>query len=163
MYSDFFRSLHYVWKTRGDYVTSFVPTSRTLPLLPHHCSNSWERNLDTNQDLFQVQLSKYFTPCNFNSPPNLPWLSLGSDQQYALITEATISTANTPGGLGAILSHVDHDGKFYSISYASRQLNKHKKNYSPFLLKAATAVWVMDNFTEYLNSYYAPLNNPWRN
>jgi hypothetical protein len=33
----------------------------------------------------------------------------------------------------------------------------------PFLLKAATAVWVMDNFTEYLNSYYAPLINPWRN
>ncbi len=35
------------------------------------------------------------------------------DRQYAM------GTANTPRGLGAILTQVDKDGKFYAISFAS--------------------------------------------
>jgi RNase H-like domain found in reverse transcriptase len=73
-----------------------------------------------------------------------------TDRQYALITDAATGTAETPGGLGAILTQVDKDGKFYAISFASRQLKGHEKNYSPFLLEAATAVWGMDHFNEYL-------------
>jgi hypothetical protein len=72
------------------------------------------------------------------------------DRQYALITDAATGTADTPGGLGAILTQVDKDGKFYAISFASRQLKDHEKNYSPFLLEAAAAVWGMDHFNEYL-------------
>jgi hypothetical protein len=34
------------------------------------------------------------------------------DHQNALITDAATGTANTPGGLGAILTQVDKDGKF---------------------------------------------------
>jgi hypothetical protein len=34
------------------------------------------------------------------------------DHQYALITDAATGTAETPGGLGAILTQVDKDGKF---------------------------------------------------
>jgi hypothetical protein len=34
--------------------------------------------------------------------------------------------------------------------HASRQLKENEKNYSPFLLEAAAAVWGMDNFNEYL-------------
>jgi hypothetical protein len=47
---------------------------------------------------------------------------------------------------------VDKDGKFYAISFASRQLKDHEKNYSPFLLAAACAgdVLGMDHFNEYL-------------
>ncbi len=45
---------------------------------------------------------------------------------------------------------MDKDGKFYAISFASRQLKDHEKNYSPFLLEAAAAVWGMDHFNEYL-------------
>jgi RNase H-like domain found in reverse transcriptase len=45
---------------------------------------------------------------------------------------------------------VDKDGKFYAISFASRQLKDHMKNYSPFLLEAAAADWGMDHFNEYL-------------
>jgi hypothetical protein len=73
-----------------------------------------------------------------------------TDRQYALITDAAMGTANTPGGLGAILTQVDTDGNIYAISFASRQLKDHKKNYSPFLLEAAAAVWGMDIFNEYL-------------
>jgi hypothetical protein len=72
------------------------------------------------------------------------------DRQYALITDAATGTADTPGGLGAILTQVDKDGKFYAISFASSQLKDHEKNYSPFLLEAAAAVWGMDHFNKYL-------------
>jgi len=35
-----------------------------------------------------------------------------TDQQYALRTDTAIGTADTPGGLGLILTQVDNDGKF---------------------------------------------------
>jgi hypothetical protein len=37
------------------------------------------------------------------------------------------------------LTQFDEEGNFYVISFASRQLKDHKKNYSYFLLEAATA------------------------
>jgi hypothetical protein len=73
-----------------------------------------------------------------------------ADRQYVLITDAATGLADTPGGLGAILTQNDKDGNFYAISFASRQLKDHEKNYSPFLLEAAAAVWGMDLFNEYL-------------
>jgi hypothetical protein len=72
------------------------------------------------------------------------------DCQYALITDAATGTTDTPGGLGAILTQVDKDGKFYAISFASRQLKDHEKITQFFLLEAAAAVWGMDRFNEYL-------------
>ncbi len=57
-----------------------------------------------------------------------------TDWQYALITDAATGTAETPGGLRAIFTQVDKDGKFYAIWFASRQLKDHENNYSPFLL-----------------------------
>ncbi len=54
--------------------------------------------------------------------------------------DAATGTADTSGGLGAILTQVDQDGKFYTISFAPRQLKDHEKNYSPFLLEAAATV-----------------------
>jgi hypothetical protein len=87
-----------------------------------------------------------------------------SDWQYALITDAATGTTNMPRGQGAILTQVDKDGQFYPISFASRQLKDHKKNYCPFLLEAATAVGGMDFFNEYhrgkqsiLYTYHKPL------
>ncbi len=73
-----------------------------------------------------------------------------ADRQYALITDAATGTADTPGGLGAILTQKDKFDNYYAISYASRQLKDHEKNYSPFLLESAAAVWGMDVFNEYL-------------
>jgi hypothetical protein len=73
-----------------------------------------------------------------------------SDRQYALITDAAIGMADTPGGLGAILTQVNKNGNFYAISFVSRQLKDHEKNYLPFLLEAAVAVWGMDFINEYL-------------
>jgi hypothetical protein len=67
-----------------------------------------------------------------------------------LITDAATGTLETPGGLSAILTQTDQQGNHYAISFASRQLKDHEKNYSPFLLEAAAAVWGMDVFNEYL-------------
>ncbi len=73
-----------------------------------------------------------------------------SDRQYALITDAATGTAKFSGGLGAILTQVDKNGNHYAISFASRQLKDHEKNYSTFLLEAAAAIWGMEVFNEYL-------------
>jgi hypothetical protein len=73
-----------------------------------------------------------------------------ADHQYVLITDVAMGTADNPGGLGAILTQVVKRGNFYVISFASRQLKDHEKNFSPFLLEAAAAVWGIDFFNEYL-------------
>jgi hypothetical protein len=64
--------------------------------------------------------------------------------------DAAMRTADTAGGLGAILTQKDQFDNFYTIFYASRQLKHHEKNYSPFLLESSAAVWGMDMFNEYL-------------
>jgi len=73
-----------------------------------------------------------------------------NDRKYALIVDASTGNASTDGGLGAILAQVDERGLFHVISYGSRQLQKHEKNYSPYLLEMAAAVWGMDFYNEYL-------------
>jgi len=77
-----------------------------------------------------------------------------ANQQNALITDAATETADAPGGFRAILTQFDEEGNFYAISFAYRQLKDHEKNYSPFLLEAATAVWGMDFFNEYLKGQH---------
>jgi len=72
------------------------------------------------------------------------------DKQYALITDAATGDANQPGGMGAILTQVDRDGKFNVIAYASRKLVKHEINYTPFLLEMHAAVWGMEHFSHHL-------------
>ena len=73
-----------------------------------------------------------------------------SDRQYALITDAACGDDTNPGGMGAILTQIDTNGCFYVISYASRKLLKHEKNYTPFLLEMHAAVWGMDYFSHHL-------------
>jgi len=73
-----------------------------------------------------------------------------SDRKYALITDASTGTATIAGGLGAILTQIDKEGRFHVISYASRQLKDHEKNYSPYLAEAAAIVWGIETFEEYL-------------
>jgi hypothetical protein len=69
-----------------------------------------------------------------------------ADRQYALITDASFGDENTAGGLGAILTQIDKDNKFYVIAYASRKLQKHEKNYTPFLLEMQGAIFGMETF-----------------
>jgi len=73
-----------------------------------------------------------------------------ADRQYALITDAATGTADSPGGLGAILTQIDNNDNHFAMLFASRELKDHEKNYSPFLLEAAAAVWGMEVLNEYL-------------
>jgi hypothetical protein len=85
-----------------------------------------------------------------------------SDRKYALITDAATGIADFSGGLGAILTQVDTNGNHYAITFASRQLKDHEKNYSPFLLEAAAAIWGMEVFNEYLRGkQFVPFTKHW--
>ena len=50
------------------------------------------------------------------------------------------------GGMGAILCQTDKKGKEKVIAYASKQLAKHEKNYTPFLVEMAAMKWAMEHF-----------------
>jgi hypothetical protein len=70
-----------------------------------------------------------------------------SDRQYALITDASFGDENTAGGLGAILTQINKDGKFYVIAYAS----------TPFLLEMQAAIFGMETFEVHLKGRHFKL------
>ena len=72
------------------------------------------------------------------------------DRPYSLITDAALGDEKNEGGLGAILTQQNKKGEHFVIAYASRKLQKHEKNYTPFLLEMQAAIWAMDHFSTYL-------------
>jgi hypothetical protein len=73
-----------------------------------------------------------------------------SNRPYALIVDASLGDDKKPGGLSAILTQINANGEHCVIAYASRKLQKHKCNYTPFLLEMQAAIWGMDHFATYL-------------
>ena len=69
---------------------------------------------------------------------------------YILSVDAATGDELSPGGLGAILSQIDKDGQEKIVSFASRSLKEHEKNYTAFLLELQAAVWAIDHFSVYL-------------
>ena len=69
---------------------------------------------------------------------------------YVLLTDACQGDGKKPGGYGAILAQVLPNGEHQVISYASRKLKDHEKNYAPFLLEMSAAVWAMEHYSVYL-------------
>jgi hypothetical protein len=70
---------------------------------------------------------------------------------YLLSVDVATGDANNPGGLGAILSQIDPVTNIEKvILYASRSLKEFEKNYTPYLLELAAAVWAIDNYHVYL-------------
>ena len=65
---------------------------------------------------------------------------------YAQITDASLREVKKAEGLGAILTQVDEKGDNQVIPYASRKLQKHQCNYTPFQLKMQAAIWGMEHF-----------------
>ena len=70
---------------------------------------------------------------------------------HSLIVDASTGTGEINGGLGAMLCQTDEDGEERVIAYASRQLLKHEKNYTPFLVEMQAMIWAMDHFDTYLS------------
>ena len=79
------------------------------------------------------------------------------DRDYALITDAALGDDKNPGGLGAILTQIDQKGEHVVIAYASRKLQKHEKNYTPFLIEMQAAIWGMEHFHTYLRGRHFTL------
>ncbi len=69
-----------------------------------------------------------------------------SNRLYALIINASLGDNKKLG----ILTQINPDGQHCVIAYASRKLQKHECNYTPFLLEMQAAIWGMDHFTTYL-------------
>ncbi len=72
------------------------------------------------------------------------------NRPYALIADASLGDDKKPGGLGAILTQLNDKGEHCVIAYASRKLQKHECNYTPFLLEMQAAIWGMEHFATYL-------------
>jgi hypothetical protein len=85
-----------------------------------------------------------------------------SNRPYALIVDASIGDDKKPGGLGAILTQINAKGEHCVIAYASRKLQKHECNYTPFLLEMQAAIWGMDHFATYLRGRIFTLVNDHR-
>ena len=73
---------------------------------------------------------------------------------YSLIVDASTGSDKTIGGMGAILVQTDERGKNHAIAYASKQLAKHERNYTPFLVEMAAMIWAMDHFNTYLRGHH---------
>jgi hypothetical protein len=52
---------------------------------------------------------------------------------------------------------INQSGEHCVIAYASQKLQKHEKNYTPFLLEMQAAIWGMDHFSTYLKGQYFTL------
>jgi hypothetical protein len=63
--------------------------------------------------------------------------------------DASTGTSEINGGLGATLCQTDEDGEKRVIANASRQLPKHVKNCTPFLVEVQAMVWAMNHFDTY--------------
>jgi hypothetical protein len=62
------------------------------------------------------------------------------NRPYTLIIDAILGDEKKPGGLGAIFMQIYPNGQHCVIAYASRKLQKHECNYTPFLLEMQAAI-----------------------
>jgi hypothetical protein len=84
------------------------------------------------------------------------------DRPYALIVDAALGDDVHPGGLGAILSQLNLAGEHCVIAYASRKLQKHEKNYTPFCSKCKLqfGVWIIfQHISECATLHSFPITN----
>ncbi len=73
-----------------------------------------------------------------------------NDRPFVLATDAAMDTSDAAGGLGAVLMQEDNRGQLRVVSYASRPLRKHEKNYSAYLVELQACVWGVEHFRTYL-------------
>ena len=79
----------------------------------------------------------------FNNSPILAYPEF--EKPFILYTDASTFA------LGAILAQKDDNKKEHVIAYASRTLNKHKRNYGVTELECLAVVWAVKHFHHYLH------------
>jgi hypothetical protein len=60
-------------------------------------------------------------------------------------------------GLGAVLAQLDDDGHEYMVACASRSLNVHERNYTPWKGELLAVVWAIKTFRVYLHGVHFEL------
>jgi hypothetical protein len=88
-----------------------------------------------------------------------------SDWQYALITDVATGTAETTGGLRAILTQMHKDGNFFEISLVYRELKDHKNitHLSLWkLLPLCRECTFSMNISEGNNTFSTQITNLWK-
>jgi hypothetical protein len=73
-----------------------------------------------------------------------------ADRPFSLSVDAATGDEKHKGGLGAVLTQLDEEGRERVIAYASKSLTDYEKNYSPFLLEMKACSWAIDHFAVYL-------------
>jgi hypothetical protein len=76
------------------------------------------------------------------------------DRPYVLIADTSLGDDKKLGGLGAILTQINKNGEHCVIAFASRKLQKHERNFTPFLLEMQAAIWDMEHFATYLRGQW---------
>ena len=67
-------------------------------------------------------------------------------------TDASLGTPSTPGGLGAVITHINPDeNKEYVCAFASAGLTAAQKNYPPVRLEALAFVFALAKFYDWLD------------
>ena len=96
---------------------------------------------------------------------SLAFPKFGPDCEFVLEIDASYI------GLETVLSQQQDDGKVHTITYASRSLNQHEKNYCVIELETLGLVWAVRYFRPYLlghhtvvytdhSAYLSLLNHP---
>ena len=81
-------------------------------------------------------------------PLRLP-SSTGSFHLFVDAATGSMEEGGAEGGLGACLLQ-DNDGVFQPVAFASRGLERHEQNYTPFLIELAAACYAMEHFAPLL-------------
>lgn len=73
-----------------------------------------------------------------------------AEGKYHLYIDGALGNANTPGGLGSVLLQEQPGGELKPVGFAARQLQKHEKNYTAFLIELSAAIFAINYFAVYL-------------
>ena len=89
--------------------------------------------------------SESCSPSLCQSSHSPPW----ENRPYPFFIDASLGKDLHPGGFGAILIQLDKNCQHQALAHASQKLEKHKQNYTPYLLVMQAVLWGMDHFSLY--------------
>ena len=70
------------------------------------------------------------------------------------LKQLILHTDWSKGGIGAVLGQLDDEGREYMCACASRSLNVHERNYTPWKGELLAVVWAIKHFRVYLHGVH---------
>jgi len=127
----------------ANYFRSYVPNFARLAATLYATTRSnfqWGKT-PLPEDAYEAfgKIKKILTESPLLAYPN-------REGRFHLYVDAALGDDQEAGGLGAALFQTQPDGSQKPVAYASRQLQPHEKNYSPFLLELRAVVYGLESF-----------------